>query len=156
MLSTEAGGEGRNFQFCHLLVNYDLPWNPMRIEQRIGRVDRIGQTNTVQVFNFWVKGTVEERVLDVLERRINIFEETVGGLDPILGDTETRSDARSSSSAATSEIALSDGSKSSSRRRLREARAAEEKLRDFIMETKSYSREIALQLVARSLTDQPC
>ena len=88
LISTEAGGEGRNFQFCHLLVNYDLPWNPMRVEQRIGRVDRIGQAHTVQVFNFWVKGTVEERVLDVLERRINIFEETVGGLDPILGDAE--------------------------------------------------------------------
>lgn len=74
-LSTEAGGEGRNFQFCHLLVNYDLPWNPMRVEQRIGRVDRIGQAETVQVFNFWVKGTIEERVLDVLERRINVFQE---------------------------------------------------------------------------------
>ena len=60
----------------------------MRVEQRIGRVDRIGQASTVQVFNFWVQGTVEERVLDVLERRINVFEETVGGLDPILGDTE--------------------------------------------------------------------
>ena len=100
LLSTEAGGEGRNFQFCHLLVNYDLPWNPMRVEQRIGRVDRIGQTTRVQVFNFWVKGTIEERVLDVLERRINIFEETVGGLDPILGDTETRPHARSFSSVA--------------------------------------------------------
>ena len=85
LLSTEAGGEGRNFQFCHLLVNYDLPWNPMRVEQRIGRVDRIGQDHVVQVFNFWVKGTIEERVLDVLERRINVFEQTVGGLDPILG-----------------------------------------------------------------------
>ena len=60
----------------------------MRVEQRIGRVDRIGQDQTVQVFNFWVKGTIEERVLDVLERRINVFEETVGGLDPILGETE--------------------------------------------------------------------
>ncbi|SOD73491.1 SNF2 domain-containing protein [Jatrophihabitans sp. GAS493] len=82
LLSTEAGGEGRNFQFCHLLVNYDLPWNPMRVEQRIGRIDRIGQVDTVQVFNFWVKGTVEERVLNVLERRINIFEETVGVAGP--------------------------------------------------------------------------
>ena len=85
LVSTEAGGEGRNFQFCHILVNYDLPWNPMRVEQRIGRVDRIGQGNTVSIFNLWVKDTVEERVLDVLERRIKVFEETVGGLDPILG-----------------------------------------------------------------------
>jgi hypothetical protein len=60
--------------------------HPMRIEQRIGRVDRIGQDHVVDVFNLFAEGTVEERVLDVLERRINIFEQTVGGLDPILGD----------------------------------------------------------------------
>jgi SNF2 family DNA or RNA helicase len=63
LICTEAGGEGRNFQFCHLLVNYDLPWNPMRVEQRIGRVDRIGQDEVVPIFNLWVKGTIEERVL---------------------------------------------------------------------------------------------
>ena len=89
LVSTEAGGEGRNFQFCHMLVNYDLPWNPMRVEQRIGRIDRIGQNNVVSIFNLWVKDTIEERVLDVLEKRIRVFEETVGGLDPILGDTES-------------------------------------------------------------------
>ena len=145
LLSTEAGGEGRNFQFCHLLVNYDLPWNPMRIEQRIGRVDRIGQTDTVQVFNFWVKGTVEERVLNVLERRINVFEETVGGLDPILGDTERD---------LTRILQMGGEERERALRRFEEqlelklvqARTAEEKLRDFIMETKSYSREIAMQL----------
>ena len=145
LLSTEAGGEGRNFQFCHLLVNYDLPWNPMRIEQRIGRVDRIGQTNTVQVFNFWVEGTVEERVLDVLERRINIFEETVGGLDPILGDTERDLTKILKMGGEERDRALLRFEEQLERR-LQEARAAEEKLRDFIMETKSYSREIALQL----------
>jgi hypothetical protein len=141
LISTEAGGEGRNFQFCHLLVNYDLPWNPMRIEQRIGRVDRIGQVHTVQVFNFWVKGTVEERVLDVLERRINIFEETVGGLDPILGDAERD---------LTKIFQLGGDERDQALRRFEEqiekkiaqARGAEEKLRDFIMETKSYSKEI--------------
>ena len=145
LLSTEAGGEGRNFQFCHLLVNYDLPWNPMRIEQRIGRVDRIGQTNTVQVFNFWVEGTVEERVLDVLERRINIFEETVGGLDPILGDTERDLTKILQMGGEERDRALLRFEEQLERR-LQEARSAEEKLRDFIMETKSYSREIALQL----------
>ena len=145
LLSTEAGGEGRNFQFCHLLVNYDLPWNPMRIEQRIGRVDRIGQTDTVQVFNFWVKGTVEERVLDVLERRINIFEETVGGLDPILGDTERDLTKILQLGGKERDHALLRFEEQLERR-LQDARAAEEKLRDFIMETKSYSREIALQL----------
>ena len=74
-------------QFCHLLVNYDLPWNPMKVEQRIGRVDRIGQDHAISIFNLWVKDTIEERVLDVLENRIRVFEETVGGLDPILGET---------------------------------------------------------------------
>jgi len=145
LLSTEAGGEGRNFQFCHLLVNYDLPWNPMRVEQRIGRVDRIGQTNTVQVFNFWVKGTVEERVLNVLERRINVFEETVGGLDPILGDAERDLIKILQLGGEERDRALLRFEEQIERR-LREARAAEEKLRDFIMETKSYSREIATQL----------
>ena len=147
LLSTEAGGEGRNFQFCHLLVNYDLPWNPMRVEQRIGRVDRIGQDSVVQVFNFWVEGTVEERVLDVLDRRINVFEETVGGLDPILGDTEhdlkeilrLAGQERERALRRFEELVES---------RIQEARAAEEKLRDFIMETKSYSRAIAAQLSA--------
>ena len=149
LLSTESGGEGRNFQFCHLLVNYDLPWNPMRVEQRIGRVDRIGQAETVQVFNFWVKGTIEERVLNVLERRINVFEETVGGLDPILGDAERdlikilRLGGKERDAALARYEALVE-------RRMKEARSADEKLRDFIMETKSYSRDIAEQLVANA------
>ncbi len=136
LLSTEAGGEGRNFQFCHLLVNYDLPWNPMRVEQRIGRVDRIGQENTVQVFNFWIADTVEERVLDVLERRINIFEETVGGLDPILGDTESDLAKILRLGGAERDRALRQF-EDQLERKLHDARAATEKLRDFIMETKS-------------------
>jgi SNF2 family DNA or RNA helicase len=145
LLSTEAGGEGRNFQFCHLLVNYDLPWNPMRVEQRIGRVDRIGQTNVVQVFNFWVRGTVEERVLNVLERRINVFEETVGGLDPILGDTERDLTKILQLAGEERERALL-AFEEQIEKKLADARGAEEKLRDFIMETKSYSREIARQI----------
>ena len=101
LISTEAGGEGRNLQFCHFLVNYDLPWNPMKVEQRIGRIDRIGQTQPISIFNLWVKDTVEERVLDILENRIRLFEETVGGLDPILGDAENiESDIQKIMSAA--------------------------------------------------------
>jgi len=61
----------------------------MKIEQRIGRLDRIGQKHTVRIFNFSILGTIEERVLDVLTNRIRVFEETIGGLDPILGDVET-------------------------------------------------------------------
>ena len=88
LVATEAGGEGRNLQFAHILVNYDLPWNPMRVEQRIGRVDRIGQEKTIQIFNFRVRDTIEERILEVLDERIGIFKDTVGGLEPILGDAE--------------------------------------------------------------------
>jgi len=142
LISTEAGGEGRNFQFCHLLVNYDLPWNPMRIEQRIGRVDRIGQDHVVDVFNLYSEGTVEERVLDVLERRINIFEQTVGGLDPILGDTERSIAKALQSSGAVREAAL-EKFEQQLEKQVKQARTAEERLRDFIMETRSYSGEIA-------------
>jgi SNF2 family DNA or RNA helicase len=88
LISTEAGGEGRNFQFCHLMVNYDLPWNPMRVEQRIGRLDRIGQKRQVRIYNLFCEETVEERVLEVLEQRIGLFQESVGSLDPILGEVE--------------------------------------------------------------------
>ena len=148
LLSTEAGGEGRNFQFCSYLVNYDLPWNPMRVEQRIGRLDRIGQEHVVQVFNLYAENTVEERVLDVLDRRINAFEETVGGLDPILGDAED--DLRKILRRAPSErdAALEDLG-----RRLegqvKRAKLAEKQLRDFVMDVKSYSREIAEQIAGQ-------
>ncbi len=85
MLATETGGEGRNLQFCNTLVNYDLPWNPMRIEQRIGRLHRIGQTRDVFIFNLCLAGTIEERILKVLEEKINLFELVVGEADMILG-----------------------------------------------------------------------
>ncbi len=85
LLSTDSGGEGRNLQFCHVMVNFDLPWNPMRIEQRIGRLSRIGQQRDVFVFNLSSQGTVEDRILDILDRKINLFELVVGELDLILG-----------------------------------------------------------------------
>jgi tetratricopeptide (TPR) repeat protein len=85
-LSTESGGEGRNLQFCNTIVNYDLPWNPMRIEQRIGRVHRIGQTRDVFVFNFSAKGTVEDYLLEVLDEKINMFELVIGEVEMILGN----------------------------------------------------------------------
>jgi SNF2 family DNA or RNA helicase len=85
LVSTEAGGEGRNLQFCHLLVNYDLPWNPMRIEQRIGRLHRLGQTHDVHVFNFTAKNTVENYVLEIVHEKINLFRAVLGDLDMVLG-----------------------------------------------------------------------
>jgi len=142
LVSTEAGGEGRNFQFCHHLVNYDLPWNPMKVEQRIGRVDRIGQEHPITIFNFHVEGTIEGRVLDVLERRIRVFEEAVGGLDPILGEAED--DIRKAL-----RLAQAEGDAAIERlgrdleRRVAQARVAEQQLQDLILQDKSFSAEIA-------------
>jgi superfamily II DNA or RNA helicase len=148
LVSTEAGGEGRNLQFCHLLVNYDLPWNPMRVEQRIGRVDRLGQKNVVTVFNFSVKGTVEERVLDVLARRIGLFEQTVGGLDPILGEVET--DLRKIFRMADDEAKRAlERMADSLERRVAAARRAETQLADFIMDARSFQPEIAREIMGR-------
>lgn len=78
LVSTDAGGEGLNLQFCHVVVNYDLPWNPMKIEQRIGRVDRIGQTFIVRALNFALDDTVERRVRDVLEEKLQRILEEFG------------------------------------------------------------------------------
>ena len=78
LVSTEAGGEGLNLQFCHIVVNYDLPWNPMRIEQRIGRVDRIGQTRPVRAVNLALEGSVENRVREILEHKLAIILEEFG------------------------------------------------------------------------------
>ena len=92
LISTEAGGEGRNLQFAHGLVNYDLPWNPMRIEQRIGRLSRVGQTREVHVFNLVAAGTIEEALLEVLDAKINMFELVIGEIDMILGQLATEQD----------------------------------------------------------------
>jgi SNF2 family DNA or RNA helicase len=85
LLSTESAGEGRNLQFCHVMVNVDLPWNPMQIEQRVGRLHRVGQVSDVLVTNLVARGTIEQQVLSVLEAKINLFELVVGELDMILG-----------------------------------------------------------------------
>lgn len=89
-LSTEAGGEGRNLQFARTVVNYDLPWNPLRIEQRIGRVHRLGQEREVHVVNLWAEDTVEAYLIELLDRKIHMFELVVGELDLILGDLDAR------------------------------------------------------------------
>lgn len=78
LISTDAGGEGLNLQFSDCLINYDLPWNPMKIEQRIGRIDRIGQKRDVQIFNFILADTVENRVKDVLEQKLTVILNEVG------------------------------------------------------------------------------
>lgn len=77
-ISTDAGGEGLNLQFSNIIINYDLPWNPMKIEQRCGRVDRIGQTRDVEIYNFIVKDTVENRVREVLEEKLSVILKEMG------------------------------------------------------------------------------
>ncbi len=86
LLTSEVGAEGLDFQFCDTLMNYDLPWNPMRVEQRIGRIDRYGQKrDKIRIYSFFLEGTIEERILKRLYERIGIFEDSIGDLEPILG-----------------------------------------------------------------------
>jgi Helicase conserved C-terminal domain len=145
LISSEAGGEGRNFQFCHIVVNYDLPWNPMRIEQRIGRIDRMGQKRDVEIYNFAVRGMLDERILNVLEHRIQIFTETVGALDPILESFEEE----------VGRIALGEGGDADAafarldanlEEEIRRARELEELRRDFVLDWRSFRRDEALKL----------
>jgi SNF2 family DNA or RNA helicase len=149
LISTESGGEGRNFQFAHILVNYDLPWNPMKVEQRIGRLDRIGQTKPVFIYNLACSDTVEERVLELLASRIRLFEESVGSLDPILGTVEK----------AIEEIVMSDiesfgdlldDFEVSLEQQVKEAREKEHTLADFAMDRASLRRDVANELLGRS------
>jgi superfamily II DNA or RNA helicase len=88
LLCTQSGGEGRNMQFCNTLINFDVPWNPMAIEQRIGRIDRIGQEREVFVFNLVTSGTLDDQVLRLLEEKISMFELVVGEAGAILGTLE--------------------------------------------------------------------
>ena len=92
LLSTEAGGEGRNIQFCNTLINYDLPWNPMRLEQRIGRIHRIGQERDVFIFNLCLAGSIEDYMMRILDDKINMFELVIGEIDTILGNLDTDQD----------------------------------------------------------------
>lgn len=85
LLSTEAAGEGRNLQFCHVMVNFDMPWNPQRIEQRVGRIHRVGQTERVEIFNLTAQGTIEDYLLHILDRKLNMFELVIGEMEMILG-----------------------------------------------------------------------
>ncbi|MHB8522451.1 MAG: DEAD/DEAH box helicase [Limisphaerales bacterium] len=86
LLLTHSGTEGRNLQFCQRLVNFDLPWNPMEIEQRIGRLHRLGQQHPVHIYNFVQAGTLQEHLLEVLQEKLNLFELVVGETGLILGD----------------------------------------------------------------------
>ncbi|MCR5587691.1 MAG: DEAD/DEAH box helicase family protein [Lachnospiraceae bacterium] len=87
LMFTEVGSEGLDYQFCNLMVNYDLPWNPMRIEQRIGRIDRRGQTSDiVSIYNLITKGTVDYDIYNRCLMRIGVFERSIGECEAILGE----------------------------------------------------------------------
>lgn len=95
LVATEAGGEGINLQFCSHMINFDLPWNPMRVEQRIGRVHRLGQKQDVKIYNLSTKGTIEEYILSLLHEKINMFELVIGELDTILERFEKKASLES-------------------------------------------------------------
>jgi SNF2 family DNA or RNA helicase len=86
LLLTHSGTEGRNLQFCHRLANFDLPWNPMEIEQRIGRLHRLGQQHPVRIYNFVQAGTLQEHLLEILQEKLNLFELVVGETGLVLGE----------------------------------------------------------------------
>ncbi|MGM9987108.1 MAG: DEAD/DEAH box helicase [Bacillaceae bacterium] len=90
LIATEAGGEGINLQFCRYMINYDLPWNPMRLEQRIGRIHRLGQENDVHIYNLATKNTIEEHILQLLYEKIKLFERVIGELDDILSHIDQK------------------------------------------------------------------
>jgi hypothetical protein len=91
LVCTESASHGLNMQQCGVLINYDLPWNPMRVEQRIGRIDRIGQRyDTIWIYNYFYEDSVEQDVYDALQERVGMFESYVGGMQPIVGETEER------------------------------------------------------------------
>ena len=113
LVSTDVGSEGHNLQHCHRLVNFDLPWNPMVIEQRIGRLHRFGQTAEVEVFNLCARGSMEERILGVLHERVRLFELVVGEMDMVIGNMTDEADLEERLLAlcadAPSEAAVDDG-----------------------------------------------
>lgn len=91
LLSSEVGSEGIDLQFARIVINYDLPWNPMRVEQRIGRIDRLGQqAEQIHVLNLFYQDTIDARIYERLFKRLKLFEESLGSLEPVLGDLDRR------------------------------------------------------------------
>src|SRR5215470_2999333 len=145
LISTEVGGEGRNFQFAHHLVNYDLPWSPATMEQRIGRLDRIGQTQPVEIHVFDVRGTLASDVLALLADAVGVFGETVGGLDAVLEEVEGR----------ILELAMESPVERAEYRtalaaRVAEARTAIRRAYDPLLDERSFDREEVQALVDRA------
>lgn len=152
LISTEAGGEGRNLQFANILINYDLPWNPMKVEQRIGRIDRIGQEREMLIFNFRVKGTIEERILEVLHDRIGMFENAIGGLEPILGSAEDDIRLAMREAVDKRETALQRVGEQLERK-IAQARQADEELKHLYFDASEYQDEIK-RLIGKAEAEQ--
>lgn len=145
LICTEVGGEGRNFQFSHHLVHYDLPWSPATVEQRIGRLDRIGQTKTVDIHVFEVPGTLSADVLSVLSEAVSVFTETVGGLDAVLEEVEPR----------LTELALAPEKQRAAyvqelKRKVTDARAQVQRAYDPLLDYRSFDKEAVTSLVSKA------
>jgi ATP-dependent helicase HepA len=145
LLSTEVGGEGRNFQFSHHLVNYDLTWSPAAMEQRIGRLDRIGQMLSVDIHVFDCPGTFSADVLSVLRDAVGVFGETVGGLDAVLEEVEPR----------LTELALQDASQrvkyvKELSAKVKLAREQVKRAYDPLLDLRSFDKAEVKELVQRS------
>jgi ATP-dependent helicase HepA len=145
LLCTEVGGEGRNFQFAHHLVHYDLPWSPSVVEQRIGRLDRIGQLQPVEIHVFDLPGTFAADVLRLLDEAVGVFGETVGGLDAVLEEVESR----------LAELALTTPQEREAytralTQRVQKARAQVRRAYDPLLDLRSFDRPGVEGLVARA------
>ncbi len=145
LICTEVGGEGRNFQFSHHLVNYDLPWSPATMEQRIGRLDRIGQTQPVQIHVFDPPGTLASYVLSLLADAVGVFGETVGGLDAVLEEVEPK----------LTELALTtpaerDAYASALAAKVRAARESVRRAYDPLLDLRSFDEGAVRALVTRA------
>jgi ATP-dependent helicase HepA len=145
LLCTEVGGEGRNFQFAHHLVHYDLPWSPATVEQRIGRLDRIGQTKPVEIHAFDVRGSLASDVLGLLADAVGVFGETVGGLDAVLEGVEGRLlDLALEPPAARAQYRTELAAA------VAEAREAARRAYDTLLDVRSFDQEAVEALVARA------
>lgn len=152
LLSSEVGGEGLDFEFCNVIFNYDLPWNPMRVEQRIGRLDRYGQRHEkILIYNFSMIGTIDDEILNRLYGRINVFEGYIGDLDAILGDqiTELTKDIFNTRLTYEQKIQKIEKVAENIERRQKELEEFEKECQKFIGQDEYFNQEISRILVTK-------
>jgi SNF2 family DNA or RNA helicase len=145
LLSSEVGAEGLDFQFCDTLFNYDLPWNPMRVEQRIGRIDRFGQeAKSIRIYNLIIEDSIEERIFQRLFERIGIFERAIGDLEVILGEEirELSKQIFSSQLTKAQETALAEKAATNIVRRQQEMEDFEKERLHFMGQDRIFANEV--------------